>query len=172
MNEADLKKYFEKVRNGDKDAFIHIYNEMKKPVFTVVCRIVGELLTAEDITQEVFLRLFTSPPDSSVKNPRAWIFRVARNLAVDALRKKQSLSIDDMDLAAQSEIDEIPARLDVEAAIKKLPDTERQILVLHLNGGLKFAEIASVMGLSLSAAYRRYRKALKTLRVTLEVGDL
>lgn len=169
MNETDLKIQFEKVRNGDKDAFIHIYNELKKPVFTVICRIVGDNLTAQDITQEVFVRLFVSPPDSSVRNPRAWIFQIARNLSIDALRKKQSISIDDMELAAPSEIDEIPARLDIEAAIKKLPDFERQIVVLHLNGGLKFGEIAPLLKLSLSATYRRYRKALKILRSYLEV---
>lgn len=121
MNNRDLKESFRKIRKGDKDAFTIIYNELKKPVFTVVCRIVGDSLTAEDITQEVFVRLYSSPPDSSVKNPRAWIFKIARNLSIDALRKKQSLSIDDIELTAEDDLDKIAIRLDVEAAIKNCP---------------------------------------------------
>ncbi len=172
MKEADVREYFKKVRSGDKDAFKYIFNEYKKPVFTVVCRIVGDIQTAEDITQEVFVKLFFSPPDSSVKNTRAWIFKIARNFSIDALRKKQSLSIDDVELKADDTCDKIALRLDLEAAINKLSDTQRQILTLHLNGGLKFNEIAFITGLSLSATYRSYRKALKTLREILDGGAL
>lgn len=172
MKNIDLKETFEKIRNGDKEAFALVYSELKKPVFTVVCRTVGDSLTAEDITQEVFVRLFLSPPDSSVKNIRAWIFKVASNLCIDALRKNQSLSIDDYELKVDDTCENVAMHLDLEAAIQRLSQSERQILTLHLNGGLKFNEIAAVCGLSLSAAYRRYRKALKTLREILDGGAL
>ncbi len=172
MNNKELKENFQKIRNGNKEAFSLVYNDLKKPVVTVVCRIVGDSLTAEDITQEVFVRLFVLPPDSSVKNIRAWIFQIARNLSIDALRKKQSLSIDDLEFKADDTCKDIADRLDLEAAIKKLSETERQVLTLHLNGGLKFNEISSICGLSLSSTYRRYRKALKTLRVILDGGAL
>ncbi|MBQ8572648.1 MAG: RNA polymerase sigma factor [Ruminococcus sp.] len=172
MKEADIREHFEKVRNGDKEAFTYIFNEYKKPVFTVVCRIVGDIQTAEDITQEVFVKLFFSPPDSSVKNTRAWIFKIARNLSIDALRKKQSLSIDDVELTADDTCDEIVLRLDLDVAMKKLTDIQRQVVTLHLNGGLTFSEIAFITGLSLSATFRSYRKALKTLREILDGGAL
>lgn len=55
-------------------------------------------------------------------------------------------------------------KLDVESAIGKLSCLERQILTLHLNGDLNFNDIARIVELSLPAAYRKYRKALKTLR--------
>ncbi|MDO4419921.1 MAG: RNA polymerase sigma factor [Ruminococcus sp.] len=172
MKEADIREHFEKVRNGDKEAFKYIFNEYKKPVFTVVCRILGDIQTAEDITQEVFVKLFFSPPDSSVKNTRAWIFKIARNLSIDALRKKQSLSIDDVELTADDTCDEIVLRLDLDVAMKKLTDIQRQVVTLHLNGGLTFSEIAFITGLSLSAAFRSYRKALETLREILDGGAL
>ena len=82
MNNEQLKILFTKIRNKDKEAFTTVYNEMKFPVFTVIYRIVNNKEIVEDITQEVFVRLFVSTPDPSVKNIRAWIFTLARNLAI------------------------------------------------------------------------------------------
>lgn len=172
MNNRDLKESFKRIRNGDKEAFVLVFNELKKPVFTVVCRIVGDISAAEDITQEVFVKLFVSPPDSSVNNPRAWVFRIAHNLSIDALRKKQSLNIEDIELVADDTFEQIVTRLDIESAINRLTDTERQVISLHLNGGLTFTEISAIMNLSQSAVYRNYRKALKTLRRILNGGAL
>ncbi len=167
----NLNEYFSKVRNGDKAAFTQIYHELKKPVFTIACRIVQSRETAEDITQEVFVRLFLSPPDSSVRNPRAWIFQMVHNLAIDALRKKQNT-----DIAYEQEVadtmGDVELRMDLEAAIGTLMDCEREILSLHLNGGLHFNEISEIVGLSVPSVYRRYRKALKTLRNELNGGAL
>ena len=136
MDNHDLKESFSKIRTGDKEAFRCVYNELKKPVFTGACRIVGDSLTAEDITQDVFVKLYVAPPEPSVKNLRAWIFQITRNLSIDALRKKQSLSIDDIELAPEDSLNNVAIRLDIEAAIRKLSVTERQILALHINGGL------------------------------------
>ena len=170
MNNNELAAYFDKIKSGDKEAFSLVYNDLKKPVYTVALRIVGSKETAEDVTQEVFLRLFVSLPESSVKNPRAWIFQVARNLSLDALRKKQAVDIEDVSTQIQDVSDKINQRLDVEAAIASLDLTERVILTLHLNAGLKFSQVAAIMGLSLSSTYRRYRKALNTLRRILDGG--
>ena len=172
MNEKELRENFQKVRNGDKEAFAEIFEELKKPVFTICTRILSDDTAAEDVTQEVFVKLFISPPDPSVKNLRAWIFKVARNLSIDALRKKKSLSIEETELAIDDQFEKVLSRLDVETAMKKLTLDQRQILTLHLNAELKFKEIAEIMNLSQSAVFRRYKKALKTLRRFLEVDLL
>ncbi|MBE6794265.1 MAG: sigma-70 family RNA polymerase sigma factor [Ruminococcaceae bacterium] len=172
MKDADLKMNISKVRAGDKEAFGIIYSELKKPVFTVALRIVGDVPLAEDITQDVFVKLFLLPPPPSVKNPRAWIFKMARNLSIDALRKTQSLSIYDNEPEPYDESSLIAEKIDLMRAFKKLSVSERQIVALHLNASLKFSEISDIMDLSLSAVYRRYKKALKTLRDYLEVERL
>ena len=172
MLDNDLKEYFSKARNGDREAFAQIYEELKRPVFTIACRIVQSKEIAEDVTQDVFVKLFLSPPDSSVKNPRAWIFRMARNSAIDALRKKQSTVIEDTELASDDEISALSMRMDIESAIKKLSCIEREILSLRINADLNFNEISRIVGLTLSATYRKYRKAIKTLKVFLEGGTL
>ena len=164
MNKTDLSEYFELLRKGDKQAFAEIFSELKVPVYTIICRIVQSQHLAEDVTQDVFVKLFVSPPEPSVKNPRAWIFRMARNSAIDALRKKQSSDIDGCSPAADDEISGMIARWDMESAIGRLPQDEREILSLHINAELGFGEIANIVGLSLPAVYRRYRKALRSLR--------
>lgn len=167
MFEMNLKEYFSRVRNGDKEAFAQIYNELEKPVFTIASRIVQSKEIAEDVTQDVFVKLFVSPPDPSVKNPRAWIFQMTRNLAINALKKKQSIDIDDVELVADDQISNIAMRIDIESAISRLPRVEREILSLRINAQLHFNEISRIVGLSVPATYRKYRKAIKTLRELL-----
>lgn len=172
MNEVALKEYFFRVRQGDKEAFAHIYNELKQPVFTIVCRIVQSKEIAEDITQDLFVKLFVSPPDSSIRNVRAWIFQITRNLAIDALRKGQCMDINDVDIAEVDQLDGFLLHWDIEAAMRSLPCAEREILSLRINGELTFLEISRIVDLSLPATYRKYRKAIHTLRERLGGGAI
>lgn len=168
----DLKEHFLKLRGGDKEAFIHIYNELKTPVFTIACRIVQSRESAEDITHDVFIKLFSSPPDSTVKNFRAWVFQMTRNLSLDALKKKTHCDIDEVELLADDDIGSVLTRMDIENAISKLKTDEREVLALHLTGGLGFKEIAHIIGESIPSVYRRYRKALSCVQDYLNGGEI
>lgn len=170
MNETELLELLERVRGKDKAAFVALYGEMKRPIYTVVLRIVQNKECAEDVTHDLFLQLFVEPPDSSVKNPRAWIFRTARNLAIDALRKKGGEELQEESAVTNDADEAISLQLDIKTAFGRLSSVERQIVSLHANGGLGFAEIGKIVGLSLPATYRRYQKAVKTLRDFLN-GD-
>lgn len=172
MEKNELGKCLTRLRDGDTGAFTEIYASLKKPVYTIVYRIVLSREDAEDITQEVFLKLFSSPPDSSVRNPRAWIFRIAHNLAIDALRTRHTATPEeDVPPADETDCERIALRLDLDAAMSKLSPQEREIVMLHTVGGLGYAEIAGITGLSLPATYRCYRSnrtaALVTTRAKL-----
>ena len=164
MNSAELHKLFSSVREGDKESFALIYNDMKKPVFTVAYRILNSRELAEDVTHDVFVKLFVSPPDISVTNPRAWVFTCTRNMAIDILRKTQCRDLDEVTSEAKDDFSDLETRIDVESAISKLSLEEREIVTLHVNAGLTLSETAKITGLSLPAVYRRYSKALKILR--------
>ena len=172
MDKTKLGELFKQVQHGDKDAFTRLYHDLKQPVFTIIYRIVQNRATAEDLTQDIFVKLFVSPPDSTIKNPRAWIFQIAHNLAIDALRKTVPANIDDVVLASEEHVDSIVAKTDLEQAIATLSPTEREILSQRLNAELGFQDIARITGHSLSAVYRSYRKALKTLQNLLNGGAL
>lgn len=87
MNETNLRELFSRVHNGDQEAFGRVYQELSKPVYTICWRITQSKETAEDITHDVFVKLYSTPPDNSVRNIRAWIFQMARNMSIDALRR-------------------------------------------------------------------------------------
>lgn len=170
MAETNLQELFTRIQNGDKDSFTCVYQELKQPVYTISYRITQSKETAEDITHDVFVKLFSSPPDSSVKNIRAWIFQMARNLSIDALRKKSRMAEQDEDISSVDSYDRIHLRMDIETALRRLPCDEREIITLHLNADLKFKEISKIVNLSLPATYRKYRKALNCIQTELNGG--
>ncbi len=172
MDAHELSEYFAKLRSGDKEAFTHIYAELKQPVFTIACRIVQSREVAEDITHDVFVKLFLAPPDSSVRNSRAWVFQMTRNLAIDTLRKKPCVDVDELALPVEDGSTAVIAQMDMEAAFGRLTEEERQVVTLHLNGDLTFREIGAILGTSLPSTYRTYRRALKALRNYLDGGAI
>ena len=170
MSKTNLRELFAQLKQGDRDAFTRIYQELKQPVFTICYRITQSKETAEDITHDVFVKLFRCPPDTSVQNIRAWIFQMARNLAIDVLRRNARTAEQDSPGSIEDICEPIHLRMDVEAALDRLPRQEREILTLHLNAELSFKEISCVTGLSLAAVYRKYRKALKSIQAELNGG--
>jgi len=62
--------------------------------------------------------------------------------------------------------------MDIDRAMSSLPRDEREIIALHLNGGLSFAQTAEIVGLSVASTYRKYRRAIKCLRDYLNGGAL
>lgn len=168
MNDTELSAKLGMILKGDKKAFEDIYNDMKIPVFTVILRIVGDRSEAEDILQEVFVKLYKSPPDAEIRKPRAYIFQSARNLALDALRKRKTLlDIDDVEVQAESFDEKTALNVDVENALAELSAEQRQIVTLHINADFKFREIAEMMDAPLGTVLWRYNKAIGRLRVIL-----
>jgi len=170
VTDGELRKKFDLIRRKDVKAFEEVYSDMKTPVFTVILRITRSRELSEDIFQELFVRLFTSPPGETVKKPRAYILQMAHNLAIDAVKGQPRLAdIADFENLSAREADE--DAYDARQALAALPLKERRIVALHINGGLKFREIAGITGEPLGTVLWRYRKALDSLRKMLEGGS-
>jgi len=170
VNDRELNERFKLVRQKDVKAFEEVYNDMKTPVFTVILRIAQSRELAEDVLQELFVKLFTSPPGEKVKKPRAYILQMAHNMAIDAVRSRpQHADIADFENLSAREAE--PEAADARQALAALPLSERRIVAMHINGGLKFREIAAVTGEPLGTVLWRYRKALDSLRRMLEGGS-
>ena len=165
----DLKSMLAAVRGGDRTAFEALYDSLKTPLFTIILRITRDAALSEDVLQEVFLKLYLSQPEPSV-NPRAYICRMARNLAVDSVRKrKPTVDLEEVENCLYHPVPDLAQKMDVENALLMLPDRERQIITLRINGELKFREIGGIMGLPLGTVLWAYQKAIKQLRSILEV---
>lgn len=173
MNDDRLRSALVLLRQGDLAAFEEIYTQLSAPLFTVILRITRDRGLSEDILQEVFLKLYQSPPGPDVKKPRAYLFQTARNLALDALRRHPGeVDLDELSDLPQPGIGDSAQRLDLERAFAALSPEERQLVSLHLNGGLKFRELARITGAPLGTVLWRYRKAIEKLRRLLNGGSL
>ncbi len=128
--------------------------------------------TPEDVVQTAFLKLvrLRTPPDK----PVPWLYAVVRNAARDASRSARRRHTYETRAAANAVTWFVPADdptgLDAQQAadaLKELPDELREIIVMHLWGGLTFEQIAGVLGSSASTVFRRYATGLARLREQL-----
>ena len=169
MDIEQERMLFFRIRNGDKEAFSALYREYRTPVYTILIRIVGSRETAEDLLHDLFLRLFEAPPGEEVRNTRAWIFRMARNLAIDSLRTAHpSEELDETIPGADGEIE---TSLDLASAMRYLPPAQRELVTLHAVLGLSFTEITQITGRSLPSVWRGYQSAIGLLRKRMNGGN-
>ena len=173
MNSGELRQILSAIRDGDKAALTELYKNMQTPIYTIIFRITWDKSTSEDLLQDVFIKLFLSPPEPSIKNPRAYIFQIARNLAVDSIRKQeQHFSLDEIENIAQHPLEDFVLRTDVDDALKTLPAHECQIVTLHIIGELKFREISEIMKIPLGTVLWKYQKAIRILQKIITGGSL
>ena len=126
--------------------------------------------SCEDVVQEAFCRLARQEPPP--ENPVAWLYRVCRNLAErqrisDERRQEREQSRARAEIAARDSADPLEVA-ETLAAVEKLDEKLRDVLVARIWGQLPFEEIGKLCGVSTATAFRRYEEALKALRSRLE----
>lgn len=168
MNDFDLKEQLMLLRSGDRAAFERIYAELSTPIYMLLLRMTNDRMLAEDILQDFFIKLFQSVPGENVRNPRAYLYRTARNLAIDALRKNVNTDMICEDICAEEE--DITERIDLENAIKRLDRVDIQIISMHIYGDLRFREISLIMEMPLGTVLWRYRRAINLMKNLLNGG--
>jgi RNA polymerase sigma-70 factor (ECF subfamily) len=124
----------------------------------------------EDIVQDAFLKLLgQSPPPRDVV---AWLYKVVRNAALDAgkmdrrRQRREVAAARPVGWFVEPDIDGLSAETAV-AALQRLPDEQREVIVARLWGGLSFEQIAEVSGCSASTAFRRFGAGIDSLRQEL-----
>ena len=151
-----------------------LFAEHRQGVFRYLCRIVGHAETAHDLTQEVFLRVARSGvPDDDAAGRRAWVFTIARNLALnhvrDGLRQSAVVSRQpavELAEAAQPAVQELAAA--IQQALAALQDLDRDVFLLRETAGLSYEEIAVSCDLTVEAVRARLRRARQELRASLD----
>ncbi len=166
----------EQARAGDEAAFEELMRRYKRPVLNFVYRMLGNADDADDVAQEVFVRVYQNLRDYS---PRlrfsTWLFALARNAAIDHLRWRKRHPTTPLDSAPDPPtptgvVDEVNAHeigTQVAAAVALLPDDQRTALVLAEYQGLSYAEIAEIMRCSEKSVESRLYRAKQTLREKL-----
>lgn len=153
-------------------AFDRLYKSSRDDVYAYVAGLVRDAAAAEDVTATAFERAYRrrSHFDPRRGEPRAWLFGIARNAALDELRRRgrhAELSAEPADLAAapaHESAEESERRLAVSTALAALEPRERELIALKFFAGLTNAEIAAVVGIGESNAGTRLHRAMTKLR--------
>ncbi len=174
-----------RLQAGDDHAFDHLLGKYRAPVVHFVYRLVREPALAEELAQEVFLRVFRARRNY---RPRAkfttWLFRIATNVALNALRDGRmrrwgETSIDAEDAGpqvaqlsapgptAEQRLLEAERARQIRAAVESLPEKQCLAVLLHKYQDLDYAEIAPILGCSESALKSLLFRAYEALRVKL-----
>ncbi len=127
--------------------------------------------TAEDITQDTFLRYYSTNEKAEIKNPIAYLYTIARNLCIDYYRSMPVELIDDLDVICVNDCEKCNIQLALTQAIEKLPDIEREIIFLRYTNGASVNEIARILRMSRFAVHRKEQHALKELNKILNRRD-
>jgi len=160
-----------RVAGGDREAYASLVAQHLSPIQAYSQRMTGNPASAEDITQEVFLRLWLKAAEFDASKARltTWLHRMAHNLAIDHLRKRQREAplegVEDFESAADDETHD-PAR--VLQALMQLPERQRSALTLTYYQDLSNREVADIMGLGTRAVESLLVRARSALKKILE----
>jgi RNA polymerase sigma-70 factor (ECF subfamily) len=164
-----------KAQKGDERAFSIILRAYETPVYNYVLRLVGDRALAEDLTQEVFLRVFQGLPRFSLRCKfTTWLFQVTKNRVLDELRaveRRPRLSVALEDVAPLEVIDQPVERLEtidaVWRAVNQLNVDLKMALLLRDVVGLSYNEIADSLEVTLATVKWRIFKAREDVQVAL-----
>jgi RNA polymerase sigma-70 factor (ECF subfamily) len=164
-----------RARRGDRAAFVRIVEEYQKPIFNYVLRMVGDRELAEEITQDVFLRVHQNLDRFSFRSKfTTWLYRIARNRALDALRDdprrpttelvEDTVTVHDAPVERSETIDAIWQ------AVEDLPEELKTCLLLRDIAGLSYTEITEVADASLPTVKWRIFRARELVAQFVEAG--
>ena len=173
-----------RVKEGDSSSFERLLGKYRSPVIGYLYRMVQDQGVAEELAQEVFLRVYRA---RSTYEPAAkfttWLFRIATHLALNSLRDRRCergrLSLDEVNGDAppiqlverrsnrEQELVAEAHLLEIRQAVAALPEKQRAAVLMHKYQEMDYAQIGAVLGCSTSAVKSLLFRAYETLRTRL-----
>ncbi len=177
-------------QSGDRTAFALLVRRHKTPVFNFILRQIRSSSVAEDITQDVFVRVVQNASEFRHSSRfSTWVYTIARNLCIDHLRKmalRRHPSLDQPSREAEdgptlgertrdehhgASVDRVAIGRELSAhiqrAVEDLPDDQREVFLLREVGNVPFKDIADMIGVSENTIKSRMRYALERLQKAL-----
>lgn len=174
-----------RVKAGDDSAYEHLVEKFRRPLVGFLYRMARNHAVAEELAQEVFLRVYRSRKTYKASAKfTTWMYRIAVNLAVnharDSRHRRGEVSLDepteggaafevaDGELTAEQELLRRERRRAIRSHVEALPERQRLAVVMHKYQGLDYRQIAQVLKLSESATKSMLFRAYETLRESLK----
>ena len=176
IGDAEERRLIDRSATGDQEAFRLLVLRYHRLVINVAFRALGELSLAEDVAQDVFIKVYKALPSYRHDRPfKHWLHRVAANAATDALRRRRPVvSLDGLEqppAAIGADPQDVAARHDLQRAVRhaiaSLPSHYRDTIALQAFGELSYDEIASVLDIPLGTVMSRLNGAKRLLRERL-----
>ena len=174
MENKKFEECMSRIRAGDKDALKEIYETYHEYIFHLLLGITGNYQDAEDLSIEFFIKLWNLGAQYVPGGGhRRWMTVIARNLALDYLRRKgREVPLSDEQMSQEADktpteesgYTETEDEMYVEKALASLNPVEREIVHMKVLGGLTFRDIADVLKIPLGTVTWRYRQAVSKLR--------
>ena len=170
---AVLEGCLARIAEGEREALALLYEHTRVMIYGFALSICKNAQDAEDVLQDTYTRVWTNAASYRPSGkPLAWLFTVARNLALMKLREERKT----LDLPQEEwerlEDHSTPRGLEdkavLRAAMERLSDEERQIVMLHAVAGFRHRETAALLTLPLPTVLSKYQRALKKLRTILK----
>lgn len=163
---------FIKIGENDMAAFEEFYRLTERSVYAFVLSILKNHDDALDVMQDTYLKIRAAAHlYQPMGKPMAWVFTIARNLAMSKLRsQKQNINVQVGDIEndlAFSYITDPEDRIILQTVLMILNDQEREIILLHAVSGLTHREIARNLDMPLSTVLSKYNRGLKKLKKNL-----
>lgn len=146
------------------DPVYELYEQYKTGIFRFALSILKDPQLAEDVLQETFLRILSGRGSPSPGKEQAFLYRVARNICYDILRKRKRETEEATESAAPAE-----NTWEFVELIAPLSPKEQEIIALKIIGGLTHKEIGAILHITTAAAKKRYERAIEKLRTETEV---
>ena len=164
-----------KAQRGDERAFTLIVRAYETPVYNYVLRLVGDRALAEDLTQEVFLRVFQGLPKFSLRSKfTTWLFQVTKNRVLDELRATErrprlSVALEDVPPleVVDAPVEQVEAMDAVWRSVGDLTPDLKMALLLRDVVGLSYTEIADSLEITLATVKWRIYKAREEVQLAL-----
>ena len=178
-SKEEVEDLVRRAQQGHSEAFAGLYEAYYDKIYRYVMFKTGDTLEAEDLTEEVFLRMLESIGSFKWQGYpfTSWLFRIAHNLVIDYYRKsgrQKKTSLDDAMRVVGSDGVDVDRKLDIELSIKEVKDAmggltqlQQEVLSLRFAGGLSVAETAEAMGKKENAVKALQHAAIKKLRTLL-----
>ena len=164
--------------NGDKKSLEVLIKKYLNPIYGFVYKNVGDKPAAEDITQEVFIKVWKNIKKFDQKRDfKPWIFQIAKNTSIDYLRKKktipfsrfenekgQNVLLENIAPESQNIVELLNNKRVVQLALETLSAEDKNIINLRHTDGMSFKEISETLEKSINTVKSRYRRIIANLK--------
>lgn len=168
MTEARFDECIRAMNRGDRNGLKEVYEEYVSYIYGIVRALLHNREEAEDITGDFFIRLWEkSDTYKCGGGHKGWMATIARNMAVDYIRKhkKEELSETVNDRESEENVEhQVLSDISIKEALTMLKESEREVLHLKIMGELTFKEIAAILEQPMGTVTWHYNQAIKKLR--------